>query len=360
MARSLVFFLRASADEPADVLSGKARAAYLALGLQGRLTADDFIALKIHFGEKGNTGFIRSAWLRGPAEEIQKKTMRAFLTDSNTLYVGERSNSVDHIRLAWSHGFRPEIVGLPVIIADGLVGRDKGEAEGRAGRVKSAKIAGAILASDALLVLTHVTGHVQTGIGAAIKNLGMGCASRAGKLDQHSVVHPRVSPKRCRDCGLCLEYCPAGAILRAEGRVLIDGKTCLGCGECMVACKYGAIKVAWDDDTRRIQEKVAEYAFLVKRHFGAKAGCLNFLLKVTKDCDCMAKDQPRLVEDIGILASDDPVAVDQASADLVLQKSGGRDVFRAGYDIDWSVQLSRGQALGLGSRAYDLVELKSP
>jgi hypothetical protein len=357
MAGSKVYWIRAEGAEPADLLSEKVRRAYLALGLPDKIEAEDFVALKIHFGEKHNAGYIRPAWLRGVIVEILKTSPRAFLTDSNTLYVGPRSNSVDHIRLAWSHGFTPEGVGVPVIIADGLIGRDKSESAGGAGRIKAAKIASAFLASDALVCLTHVTGHIQTGIGAAIKNLGMGCASRAGKLDQHSVVHPRVKAKQCRNCGLCFDFCAAEAILQAEGHVVIDGKKCTGCGECMVVCKHGAIKVVWDEDLRRIQEKVAEYALLVRRHFGVKAGFLNFLIKITKDCDCMAKDQPRIVEDIGILASDDPVAVDKASADLVLERSSGRDPFRAGYDVDWSAQLAHGEAIGLGSTVYELEEI---
>lgn len=357
MKRSQVYLVRAQGTEPDESLSEKARKVYLAAGLQEKLSPEDFVALKIHFGEKNNSGHIQPAWLRGLAREIGKKTPRAFLTDSNTLYVGARSNSVDHIHLAWTHGFRPEVISLPVIIADGLIGRDKDEAVGRHGRVKAAKIASAILASDALVGLTHVTGHLQTGIGASIKNLGMGCASRAGKLDQHSVVHPRVNPKSCRDCGLCSEFCPAEAIVQAEGHVVIDGPKCIGCGECMVVCKFGAIRVSWDEDTRRVQEKVAEYALLVKRHFGEKVVFLNFLIKVTKDCDCMAKDQPRIVEDIGLLASRDPVAVDKAAADLVLERSRGRDVFRAGYDVDWSVQFAHGEAIGLGSTAYALTEI---
>ena len=360
MRKSRVYVLPAKAGDPPDLLSEKVRVAYRALGLQTKLEEADFVGLKIHFGERGNTGHIRPSWLRGLAADIAQKTARAFLTDTNTLYVGQRSNSVDHLRLAWSHGFRPEVVDLPVVIADGLIGRDKSEAPGRHGRVKAAKIASGILAADALLGLSHMTGHIQTGFGAAIKNLGMGCASRAGKLDQHSVVHTRVNPKRCRNCGLCFDFCPAEALVQAEGHVLIDGKKCLGCGECMVVCKHGAIRVGWDEDTRRVQEKVAEYALLVREHFGAKIGFLNFLLKVTKDCDCMSTDQAAVVEDVGILASDDAVAVDQASVDLVLEKSRGKDVFRAGYDLDWSVQLSHGEAIGLGRRTYDLVALKSP
>jgi len=357
--KSKVYFIAAEGTEDPGLISRKAWQAYLKIGLQEKLESDDFVALKIHFGEKNNKGYIRPEWLRGIISEIQSRTGRAFLTDSNTLYVGQRSNSVDHTRLAWSHGFTPDVVGVPIIIADGLVGRDKHEARGSYGRIAAAKISSAFLNSDALLCLTHVTGHVQTGIAAALKNLGMGCASRAGKLDQHSVVHPRVKRKACRNCGLCLDYCPAEAIIQAEGYVVIDDKQCIGCGECLVVCKPGAIKLGWDEDYTRIQEKVAEYAFHVHRIFKGKTGYLNFLIKITKDCDCMAKNDPRIVEDIGILASSDPVAIDKATADLVIERSRGKDVFRAGYDIDWADQLRHGVKIGLGSMDYELVQLPS-
>lgn len=354
---SQVFLIPAAAAEDPDILSQKARDAYLRIGLNDELAKEDFVALKIHFGEKHNTGYIRPAWLLGLIREVRKKTSLAFLTDSNTLYVGHRSNSVEHIRLAWSHGFTPDVVDIPVIIADGLIGRDAQEGKGEHGRVAAPKIASAFLHSDALICLSHATGHVQTGIGAALKNMGMGCASRAGKLDQHSVAHPRVTPKVCRNCGLCFDYCPAKAIVQAEGHIVIDDAACIGCGECLVVCKYGAIKIRWDEDSRRIQEKVAEYAFHVHRHFRGKTGFLNFLVKITKNCDCMAKDEPRIVEDIGILASRDPVAIDKATADLVLARSGGQEVWRKGYDIDWSAQLRHGERIGLGSTDYELIEL---
>ncbi len=356
MKKSRVFFVPAEGTEPAEDIARKAKDAYLATGINDRLEAEDFTALKIHFGEKQNTGYIKPAWLAHILHEVQKRTKRAFLTDSNTLYVGNRSNSVDHIRLAWDHGFLPNVVGVPVIIADGLVGRDKREATAGAGAVAAAKIASAILSSDALLCLSHVTGHVQTGIGAAIKNMGMGCASRAGKLDQHAVVHPRVSAKECRNCSLCLEFCPETAMIQAEGHVVIDDARCVGCGECLVVCKWGAVKMRWDSDSRRIQEKLATYARLVQKHFGGKIAFLNFLIKITKDCDCMATNQPAVVEDIGLLASTDPVAVDKASADLVLKRAG-RDVFRAGYNVDWSIQFTYGEKLGLGTVRYELIEL---
>jgi uncharacterized protein len=354
--KSRVFFVPADGQEAAEALSAKIRKAYLAIGFNDKIAEDDFVAMKIHFGEKYNTGYIKPQWIKGVVGELAKRTSRAFLTDSNTLYVGRRSNSVDHIQLAWSHGFTPDVVGVPVIIADGLIGRDDREIAAGRSRVRSAKIAGAILDADALLCLTHVTGHVQTGIGASIKNMGMGCASRAGKLDQHSVVHPRVSAKLCRNCGICLDHCPEAAIVQAEGHVVIDGEKCVGCGECLVVCKPGAIKWRWDEDSPRIQEKLAEYALTVQGRFKGKVGFVNVLIHVTKDCDCMAKSQPPVVGDLGILASSDPVAVDKATADLVIARAG-EDVFRKGYDLDWAVQFRHGEAIGLGSVSYTLTTL---
>ncbi len=357
MTKSKVYFIPADGGEPEEALSEKAQRVYQATGLNDVIETSDFTALKIHFGDVRNLGHIKPSWIRGVIGEIKRKTTRAFLTDTNTLYLGQRSNSIDHIRLAWSHGFTPDVVGVPVIIADGLIGHDKREAEGAQVRTSSSKIASGILDSDVLVCLTHVTGHVQTGLGAALKNAGMGCASRAGKLDQHSVVRLRVNPKQCRNCSLCLDFCPAEAIAQAEGHVVIDPDRCIGCGECLVVCKHGAVKMKWDEDSRRVQEKVAEYAFRVHRHFRGRAGYLNFLIRVTKDCDCMAKDDPPIVEDIGILASLDPVAVDKASGDLVLERNRGKDAFRAGYNVDWSIQFTHAEELGLGRTVYDLISL---
>ncbi len=355
--KSKVFFIPTEAKEPAEALAEKAKKVYLAMGLNDLIAEGDFAALKIHFGEVGNTGYIKPQWLTGLIWEIRQKTNHAFLTDSNTLYMGNRSNSIDHLRLAWSHGFTPETTGVPVIIADGLIGHDKQEPRSAQTRTSSSKIASAILDSDALICLTHVTGHVQTGLGAAIKNMGMGCASRAGKLDQHSVTHPRVNAKQCRNCGVCMAFCPEAAIVQAEGHVVIEPAKCIGCGECLVVCKVGAIKMKWDEDSLRLQEKLAEYAWRVFTHFKGKAGFVNFLIQVTKDCDCMSKSQKRIVDDIGILASLDPVAVDKATADFIVERGAGKDPLRAGYDLDWSAQLIHGEKIGLGSTDYKLVEL---
>jgi len=355
--RSQVFFSRADRKEDAETLSEKTEKLYLALGLDRKIEKEAFVALKIHFGEKGNTGYIRPGWLGRMLYRIRLRTERAYFTDTNTLYVGRRSNAIDYTQLAGDHGFTLEKTGLPVHIADGLIGEDSEEVPVNLKRVKSAKIAAGIIHADFLICLSHLTGHVQTGVGAAIKNLGMGCASRAGKLEQHAEVNPRISAKSCKNCGICLDYCPAEAIIQKDGSAVIVNDKCIGCGECLVVCKVGAVKMRWGEDSARLQEKMAEYAFAVGHHFRGKIGFLNVLFKITKDCDCMAKDQPEIVRDIGILASTDPVAIDKSSADLAI-RYGKRDVFRAGYDVDWMLQLKHGADIGLGSLDYELVELR--
>lgn len=353
---SKVYFIPAKREEGNEVLAQKAERVFLKTALHEQIENDSFVALKIHFGEKGNTGYIKPQWIINIIRQIKKITSRVFITDSNTLYVGNRSNSVDHLLLAEEHGFKPEILGIPVIIADGLTGRDDGEIQVNLKRVKSARVASAFMSSDALVCLSHFTGHIQTGFGGAIKNLGMGCASRAGKLEQHSDVHPWINYKLCRNCGVCFDYCPAEAIVEKDEKAFIIEEKCIGCGECLVVCNIGAVKFNWDSDSLRVQEKMSEYAYSLWYFFKDRINFINFLVNVTKDCDCMSKDQPVVVEDIGILGSLDPVAIDQASADLVNEKSG-KDILRAGYDMDWSIQLEHGVEIGLGSRDYELIKL---
>jgi len=354
-ALSKVYFIPARREDGDEVLAEKAKKIFLGLGLKEQMDKKSFVALKIHFGEKGNTGFIKPRWLGKLITQVKSVTTRVFLTDSNTLYLGHRSNSVDHLLLAGEHGFTEETLGVPVIIADGLIGRDDAELEVDLPLVKKAKIASAILDSDLLICLSHFTGHVQSGIGGAIKNLGMGCASRAGKLEQHSDVKPWISPKSCTGCEVCLDHCPTRAIILEDEKAIIEDEKCIGCGECLVVCKAGAVKFRWDSDYALFQKKMSEYACSILKHFKGKIGFINFLLQVTKDCDCMAQNEPAVVEDIGILGSLDPVAVDKASVDLIIRRSG-KDVFRAGYDIDWSFQLEHGAKVGLGNLEYELIE----
>jgi len=354
---SKVYFIKAKRDDGPQLLSKKAEKVFLKIDLAKQVEEGAFVALKIHFGEQDTTGFIKPHWLFDIISHIKNRTSRVFLTDTNTLYLGRRSNSVDHIHLALEHGFSPETLGIPVIIADGLIGQDSDEVQVNLSRIKSAKIASAFFHTDVLICLTHFTGHVLTGFGGAIKNLGMGCASRAGKLEQHSEVHPWINTKKCINCGICIDYCPTQAITQEDESAVINEEKCIGCGECLVVCKPGAVKMRWDSDFIRVQEKMTEYAYSVHHSLKSKIGYLNFLLKVTKDCDCMSQDEPSVVEDVGILTSSDPVAIDKASVDLVNKKSG-KDILRAGYNVDWAVQLKHGEKIGLGNMDYELIELK--
>jgi len=353
---SKVYFIPASGEESPKMISEKTEKLFLKLGLNEKIERGYFVGLKIHFGEKGNKGYIKPPWLLNMISRIKKKTSRVFITDTNTLYMGQRSNSIDHLNLAWGHGFSHAALGIPVLIADGLIGRSCDEIEANLFRIKSAKIGSVFINSDMLLCLSHFTGHILTGFGAAIKNLGMGCASRAGKLEQHSDVHPHVNPDLCRNCSICLDYCPTGALIKKGDSAFILEERCIGCGECLVVCSVGAIELNWDEDKRRIQEKMTEYAYCAWKIFKGKIGFINFLINVTRNCDCMAKEEPAAIEDIGILSSLDAVAIDQASADLI-DKRNTNDLSMITHNVDWSIQIKHGERIGLGNTNYELVEV---
>jgi uncharacterized Fe-S center protein len=354
---SKVYFIAASRREPDESIAEKTKKIFLQLGLDKRVEREHFVGLKIHFGEKGNTGYIRPSWLSLLIHQIKSKTSRVYITDTNALYVGSRSNATAHLKLAAEHGFTIDTLQIPVLIADGLIGRNDDEVEVDLPHIKTAKLASTFMNTDFLVCLSHFTGHVQTGFGAALKNLGMGCASRAGKLEQHSDVRPWINPKACKNCLVCLDYCPVDAIEEGEGSVRIISERCIGCGECLVVCSVGAVKMRWDEDSIRVQEKMAEYAYSLWKILNDNVACLNFVVGVTKNCDCMAKDEPAIVEDIGILGSVDPVAVDKASVDMVNERSH-RDLLREVHNVDWSIQLEHAQQIGLGHMDYELIKVE--
>lgn len=351
-----VYLIKASKKLSAAELSRRMGLVYHRLGPENLIKKGDLTAIKIHFGEQGTTGYIKPAWLTAVVDDFKKRKVKAFWTDTNTLYVGHRSNAVEHLQLAQGHGFSLERTRLPVLIADGLIGRDIRDFAVDLPRIKTAKIARTFSESDALLCLSHFTGHILTGFGAALKNLGMGCASRQGKLDQHSDVHPWIDKKKCIKCLRCLPGCPTGALQEMKKSVIIQDKICIGCGECLVLCRNDAVRMQWDREDGRVQEKIAEYALSVHRLFKGKTLYINVILDITKDCDCMSQHSHVIAEDIGIAGSLDPVALDLASAELVLKKSG-RDVLRKANPPDWRRQLEHAESIGLGTRDYNLISL---
>lgn len=326
--------------------------------------------IKIHFGERGGSAFIRPIFIRPIVEKVREAGGKPFLVDTNTLYTGSRSNSYDHLLLAEEHGFTSTVTGAPLLIADGLRGQSSQEVRIDGEHIKKAHIASDIAYCDALIGVAHFKLHLGTGFGGAIKNMGMGCASIAGKLAQHTNVRPKVKAKLCTNCKRCLDYCLPQAIEIREGKAYIVEENCTGCGECISICPTRAVKVRWDVASRDLQERMVEYHLAVTKQKKGKIGYINFLLNITPNCDCLDRSDAPLVPDIGILASQDPVAIDQASVDLFngtrgLKNSALKDSFHPGEDkikdiypeIDYGVQLAYGERIGLGKRKYELVRV---
>ncbi|MDY6970701.1 MAG: DUF362 domain-containing protein [Thermodesulfobacteriota bacterium] len=369
MPVSEVYFsdLRASARE--NLLSKVVRLVN-STGLEQIITPRSLVALKMHFGEKGNTAFIRPLFIRQIVDRVKDLGASPFLTDCNTLYAGTRSDSVSHLNTATENGFAYSVVNAPIIIADGMRGATFSTVEINQEIIKTAFLGREIVQSDFLISLAHFKGHELSGFGGTIKNLGMGCASRKGKLDQHSGLSPKVKRKKCVGCGDCVHHCAQRAISLLEDKATIDPKKCVGCGECILICPNGVIDIRWSADIPIFQKKLVEYAFAVLKEKQGKAVFVNFLTNISPACDCYGHSDAPIVHDIGIMASKDPVAIDQASADMVNQQAAaegscvskcrepGEDKFKGIYPkVDWTVQLKHAEKIGLGSREYKVVKI---
>ncbi|ACV69749.1 DUF362 domain-containing protein [Desulfohalobium retbaense] len=367
MTASVYFWnLRTSRKAPYDV---RLRRLLKRVGLNSCFEPGHFVAVKVHFGEKGATGFLSPLWLKPFSRFITKAGGRAFFTDTNTLYVGQRGEAVSHSLLAAEHGFDPNILGAPVLIADGLRSSHEQAVPFYGRHIQTAYIAGDIAAADTMLVASHFKGHDLAGFGGALKNIAMGCASRRGKLQQHSGLAPRVNHHLCTGCGQCLPVCPAGALtIDSQSKtLLLDTAQCIGCAACILACRHNALQVDWTSSVTAFQERMAEYAAAVVGCFSQPLVYVNFVTQVTPGCDCIGHSDAPICPDIGILASRDPVALDQASCDLVNQSPAltssalpescgpGDDKFQAVHpETNGGHLLAYAAELGLGTRGYDL------
>jgi uncharacterized Fe-S center protein len=367
---SKVYFADVRASSRHESLPRKVEKLFEAAGFAGLIAKDDLVAVKMHFGESGGTAFISPVLVRPVVDRVKKAGGKPYLTDTNTLYVGSRSNSVDHLQTAIENGFSYATVGAPLIIADGLFGKNFVEVPVNGRHFKQAKIAGDIAGAGAMIVLSHTKGHIICGFGGTLKNLGMGCGNRGGKQMMHSSLKPKVREEACRVCGVCLKWCPADAIVLEEKTALIVHEKCFGCGECTVVCPVQAIKIQWKSETVDVQERMAEYALAAVQDKAGKVGYFNFVLNVTPDCDCNSWSDAAIVSDVGVLASTDPVAVDQAALDLINGQAGlpgtrleagfaaGEDKFKGVYaNTDHEAQLRHAEWLGMGSRRYELVRV---
>jgi uncharacterized Fe-S center protein len=364
--KSKVYFIDLRAT-PKENLVGKVGRLVDTAGLSETVKKRDLVAVKLHFGELGNTAFIRPVFIRKIIERIKRADGTPFLTDTNTLYSGSRSDSPKHLITAIQNGFAHAVVDAPLIIADGLRGKNETGITINQKRFKKVYIGTDIVEADALISVAHFKGHELSGFGGTMKNLGMGCASRRGKLAQHSTVAPKVIKEKCVGCGDCIGHCSQRALSLVEEKTILDSKKCIGCGECILICPESAIEIEWDQAIPVFLENMIEYTLGVLKVQSEKTLFVNFITNVSPACDCYPVNDAPIVRDIGVVASKDPVAIDQASVDLVNQEHAlpgsclttntqpGEDKFKGVYPkVDWEYQFEYAEALGLGSRRYEL------
>lgn len=332
-----------------------------ALKLSEVVVPNELCGIKLHFGEYGNDTHINPSFAGVVVEEVLKAGAKPFLTDTSTLYSGMRHNAVDHLNVAYSHGFSPATVKAPIIIADGLYGNNDMPVKIGKKHFSEVMIADGIRRAPALVVLSHFKGHEMAGFGGAIKNLAMGGASVAGKRAQHA-THVQINDAVCIGCGRCVAVCPEKALTLIDKKSHVDVAKCIGCFECITVCPVKAISIDWATEMVPFVERMTEYAYGVVEGRQKNICYINFVLNVTPDCDCATWSDVPLVADIGILASHDPVALDHACFDLVNQATALDPKFAEVADkftARWPhtrgyIQISYGEEIGLGSSEYTL------
>lgn len=358
-------------------LTEKLRRLCIAAGIQNIEMNGRFVAIKMHFGELGNMSFLRPNYARAVVDIVKERGGKPFLTDCNTLYPGSRKNAIEHLYCAWENGFTPLTVGCPVIIGDGLKGTDDIAVPVEGGEyVKEAKIGRAVMDADIFISLTHFKGHEMAGFGGTIKNIGMGCGSRAGKKDQHCNGKPRINADKCRGCRRCLAECANNGLeFDAEKKkmsIVLDN--CVGCGRCIGACNFDAIRFSNDASVKDLNCRMAEYTKAVV------SGRPNFHVSVVCDvsptCDCHSGNDVAIIPDVGMFASFDPLALDQACVDACLkqtplpgtqltEKMDGPDFCdhhdhfdNVNPNTEYKSCLAHAEKIGLGSRRYEIVRVK--
>lgn len=300
------------------------------------------VGIKIHFGEKGSVTYLNPEIVKKICNKVKELGKEVSLVECNVLYRGSRTTREEHIKTAKEHGF--DFARIDIL--DGEKGERFVEVEIKDGKAKLGK---GIQNYDSLIVLSHFTGHIAAGFGAALKNMGMGFGSRAGKLYMHSNITPFVNKSNCIGCKTCIQNCNANAIKLIDGKAEINKNKCEGCTMCIAVCPQQAIGLPWEDETKGVlQKRIVDYSEAVMNLFGKKIVFINVLENITKDCDCFGIVQEPLIQDIGILLAEDPVALDKASLDLIKEK---------GKTFDGKIQIDYAVERGLGNKDYEIIDL---
>lgn len=334
-----------------------------------------FVAIKLHFGELGNLAYLRPNYAKAVADVVKELGGKPFLTDCNTLYPGSRKNALEHLDCAQENGFNETTTGCHVIIADGLRGTDDVVVPVRNGEYcKEAYIGRALMDADIVISLTHFKGHEATGFGGALKNIGMGGGSRAGKMQQHNQGKPHVDADKCRACRRCAKECGSDAISYETGKAVIDQDICKGCGRCIGACAFDAIGNSNGNANSILGCKIAEYTQAIVD--GRPAFHISLITDISPNCDCHGENDAPILPDVGMLASFDPVALDMACVDLCQKTEPIRNSqlgdnlsdphFEHHHDhfldnnpnVSWKETLEHGEKIGLGTREYELITMK--
>ena len=377
MEKSKVYFTDFRVAVGSSGLVGKLKKLMQMAGVEQIDMDGKFVAIKMHFGELGNLSFLRPNYARAVADLVKELGGKPYLTDCNTMYPGSRKNALEHLECAWQNGFTPLTVGCPILIGDGLKGTDDVAVPVNGGEyVKEAYIGRAIMDADVFLSLTHFKGHEMTGFGGAIKNIGMGCGSRAGKKDQHSNGKPTVIEPLCRGCKRCLKECANNGLeFNAETRKMrVNAENCVGCGRCLGACNFDAINFVQNNAPDDLNRRMVEYAKAVVD--GRPNFHVSLVCDISPNCDCHSENDAPILPNIGMFASFDPIALDQACADACLKAEpiansqlgdnmrkpnffDFRDHFKnTKPEIEWKSCLEHGEKIGLGTREYELITMK--
>jgi len=353
MSKASVFLARTSAGEPAESIAGKMRKVLDCLEPEKAFGENDLVGVKLHLGEKPTGGQIPPVHVRPVVDRLLELNTKPFLTDSCTLYRGNRGNAVDYLRTVHQNGYTLEAVAAPTVIADGLVGGDQHFVPIHKKHFDEVPVSMVAARAHGFVVMTHLTGHGGMGLAATIKNMAMGLCSRAGKLVMHSDAKPPIDADKCVACGLCAKWCPADAIT-VDDVAVIDYDKCIGCGECYAVCRNQAVGFNWREAAEVAQEKMVEATLGIVKDKPDKFLYLTYAIHVTKDCDCGGGHQEAVVDHVGILGSRDPIALDAASADLV-SEALGKDYWDETWPRSkWRLQLTYGEELGLGTSGYEL------